>query len=126
MNSYISCIGNINHFIGYVSILYPQLYVYNDCVFLENINEDTYNNYLKLNKKISDIEKVINHRHIVDFFQQDTNFNLNQIKFVGKILKESWIIKLKYEFPNKSFSVEFYEGDSDNLTGYYLTFYQTN
>lgn len=124
VNSYITSIRNINHFIGYASILYPQFFTFKECIFLNKVNEDTYNYYFQLKKNISHVEKMLNHRHIVDYFKSENNININQLIFVGEILKETWFIKLKQDFPDKRFIVEFKEGDLNNLTGYYVTFYQ--
>ncbi len=45
--------------------------------------------------------------------------------YLGRLLREMWVAKLHRDFPEKDFIVSFYEGPSEGLLDYEITFFQT-
>lgn len=69
---------------------------------------------------------MVNHLHIRDLqYYGCPDLTPDRLAYLGAVLKDIYECKLMCQFPDKTFSVEFHEGDSDNIDGYELTFYQT-
>ncbi|MCG8096644.1 MAG: hypothetical protein JAZ17_23985 [Candidatus Thiodiazotropha endolucinida] len=89
-------------------------------------DKDNYQSWLKETKNDKkSVEAVLNHVHIIDLFQvgqlQPTKM---QIEYIGRKLKEMWLAKAKAVFPERSISVEFYEGNESDLVEYQVTLFQ--
>ncbi len=126
-DDWIGCVGNYDHAIGYITIFWPEFYEYDGCIFVGNIpDEKNYVSWLKATKgDKKSVEAVINHVHITDLFQVDQlNPTELQIKFIGSKLQDMWLAKAKKEFPSRNISVEFYEGDENDLVEYQVTLFQ--
>jgi hypothetical protein len=124
---WISCVGNYEHAIGYLSIFWPEMYEYDGCIFVSSLPEkEHYESWLSQtdgNKK--SVEAVLNHVHITDLFQVGQLSPTEvQIKYIGSKLREMWHAKAKQQFPNNDIQVGFYEGTSDELREYQVTLFQ--
>lgn len=122
--------GNMKLAIGYSTIFWPEFLVHDDCVFLKShFSLSNFNNWKETSyiENYSQIEYVINHTHILDLFTSDKqdDITLDQIKYLGHILKEVYETKLKVQFPDRKFVVQF-NGDEDceSLIHYEVAFYQ--
>ena len=79
-------------------------------------------------KNYAQIESVLNHIHLLDFFVSDEKkdeINYEQIFFLGKKLCEIYSAKLKNDFPEKEFIFNF-NGDEklEAFDDYEISFYQ--
>lgn len=108
-----------------LKLVFPEFIVVDKCVFLKHkFHLDNYkewkNNFSNQHKEI---EKMINHTHLYDIFDQCTD-HIDDIVFeeIGKILCRSWSQSLKLSFPNKNFSIDY--SNSEYTYGPTLTFYQ--
>ncbi|WP_435623779.1 hypothetical protein [Flagellimonas sp.] len=132
LQDWVTCEGNIRLAIGYSTIFWPEFLEYDNCIFIKShFSPDNYEEWTK-SKSISDyrqIESVINHIHILDFFtfEKQNEINVEQVKYLGCILQEIYAAKLKTEFPNRKFTVTFNGKEKlEDLIEYQLTFYQEN
>ena len=128
-DEWISCVGDYEHAIGYAELFWPEFHEYDGCVFVGSIPDiENYENWLKQTKgNKQSVEAVINHVHITDLFQaEQLSPSEAQIKYLGNKLKEMWLTKAKAEFPSKDISVEFNEGDENDLVEYQITLYQND
>ncbi len=130
IDSWLACEGSISLAIGFSSVFWPDFTEYDGCVFIKShFSEDNYKAWVSAPyiKHYAQIESVINHIHILDFFSPDKNAETKdaQIRFLGNKLCEIYRVKLKAGFPDREFIVTF-NGDQDqeDPIDYELSFYQ--
>ena len=93
--------GNIKLAIGYSFIFWPDFIEHDDCVFIkDNFSLNNFNNWTNAEyiRHFAQIESVINHIHVIDFFSGDHNRNeitFAQIKFLGEKICKIYAVKLK-------------------------------
>ncbi len=129
IDSWTSFEGNIKLAIGYSLMFWPDFMEHNGCVFtkdgfsISNFNDWTGATYIK---KFAQIERVLNHIHIMDLFSGDerNKINFDQIKYLGEKLCKIYAVKLKSDFPNREFIFTFNINEELELDEYELTFYQ--
>ena len=129
-NAWISCVGRYDHFLGYISLLWPAFVLYDNCVFQASPDPKNYQKFMEVlhgNKR--EVEKVMNHQHIADIFTNSA-FPLTEdaAVFIGKTIREMWSRKLAQDFPERTFDVEFFTEErqdsdvNDALLRYVITF----
>ena len=117
-------IGCPSHAIAYSTLFWPEFIEYEGCVFRGLEVPSTYKEWQnKYNNSICDIECMLNHTHISDLFNSK-EWAPEQILFIGKKLKEAWTAKLKIDFPDKIFQVEFDDNFDFEVDNPSITFYQ--
>ncbi|MGC9261370.1 MAG: hypothetical protein ACP5I8_14990 [Phycisphaerae bacterium] len=130
VESWISGIGRYDHFLGYISIVWPEFILYDDCVFRSSPDPKTYHGFMEMfhgNKM--EVERVMNHEHVADMFM-NKEFSLTEeiVIFIGTRLQQMWSCKLSRDFPGRIFTVEFItdkqsdEVEEDPLLRYMVTF----
>jgi hypothetical protein len=72
----------------------------------------------------SRVEAVINHLHIMDMFQNDAAPSEEVVIHIAGVLKDMWSCKLQRDFPERHFQVDVYDGTSESLLDYEITFFQ--
>jgi hypothetical protein len=70
------------------------------------------------------VEAVMNHVHITDI-HCNAEATEAQVRYLGRILKEIWEVKLRHDFPDTGFQVDFNDEPGVVLDEYELTFWQT-
>jgi hypothetical protein len=71
------------------------------------------------------VEATINHRHIIDIFpNSEFPANIPIIIYLGELLKEMWSCKLKIDFPERQFQIDFDSEEDGNLSRYEITLFQ--
>lgn len=85
-------------------MFWPQFTTRDDCVFLKDKYSEE--EFLRLVGEKSDPEYWINLLTIDDFFSELEN-GAERAKSLAKSLVEIWEAKLKKDFPDKSFVVEY-------------------
>lgn len=130
IDSWISCVGNIELAIGFAHLFWPEFIVHNDCVFYKSrFTEESYKSWLESGfaENYGQIEATLNHTHIFNLFSNDKteSTTLEQVIYLGNQLCEIYKVKLKNDFPDRIFEVAF-NGDEiyEELTDYELNFYQ--
>ena len=124
IESWIGCIGSIEHAIGYGELFWPEFVELDGCVFFAGVMETSYRGFLEQtggDKRA--VEAVLNHRHILDLFSgaQPTH---QQVVYLGRLLREIWAAKLAHDFPNRRFVVSFPEEECEGLLDYEVSFFQ--
>lgn len=117
--------------IGYVTLFWPSFTEYDGMIFrAEELDKESLKNIKSwLTSYEGDkqaVETMLNHLHVIDIqhpglWKEATE---PQIRFLGQMLKEMWAYKLLHDFPEKRFTVEFFEGEEGKLEDYQVTFYQ--
>jgi hypothetical protein len=125
VRSWISCVGNYEHAIGYTEIFWPSFEYYDGCIFFKGFSKSNYHEWLENQKgnKLA-VQAVVNHTHILDLFPNvDEQPSEQQVIFLGQTLKNMWHQKLKIDFPNHNCVVLFEEENCDDLLSYEITFF---
>jgi hypothetical protein len=70
VDSWICCIGNFEHAIGYARLFWPEFIRHDGCVFHARLfDEKNYINWLEhLKGDRRAVQAVMNHRHIISLF----------------------------------------------------------
>lgn len=127
VDAWISCIGSFEHAVGYSRLFWPEFMTHDGCVFFAGgFSKSIYRDFMdQCNGDRPSVEKVMNHRHLLDYFPQaEQTATEAQLIYLGRVLKEMWQAKLTRDFPNGQFIVSFPEGPFDDLTDYEVTFWQ--
>jgi hypothetical protein len=106
-------------FFNFLDLFWPQFIKKDNYVFLKDKYSEE--EFLKLRKEKSDLEYWINLLTIDDFFSELENGE-EKAKLLANSLVEIWQEKLKKEFPDKIFVVEYVYDKEYGDCG--LTFYQ--
>src|SRR6266496_1283812 len=126
IDAWIACIGNFEQAIGYSRLFWPDFVEHDGCVLAAGFSEESYRGFMAQtggNKRA--VESVMNHRHIVDLFgDPKLRPTREQVVYLGRILKDLWSAKLRRDFPTRSITVSFREGEYEDLTDYEITFFQ--
>ncbi len=112
---------NSDIYFAFLELFWPSFFIYNNYVFLkENFSEEKFNELVGLNEKI---EFWMNFLSIDPYFENDDE-GKEKAEALAQILVDTWQSKLKKDFPDFKFTVEYVY---DTKCGDYgLTFYQTN
>jgi hypothetical protein len=128
IDTWISCEGDHKHLIGYARILWPQFIEHEDCIFLgDEIQVKNYQEWLAHTQgDKARVEKVMNHRHIVDLFSRSHHEppTREAVLYLGRLMKEIWQTKLTRDFPNRRIAVIFLETGVEDILDYQITFFQ--
>lgn len=126
VESWIQCIGEYDHAIGYASVLWPRFVVHEECVFRYTLDENCFREWMDAcNNDRSNVEAAVNHLHLVDLFPNSKFSPTSDVCFyLGTILKEMWTCKLIHNFPQRHFDVVFTYEEGEEPTDAQVTFYQ--
>jgi len=69
-------------------------------------------------------EATVNHRHIADLFEDGESASHEWLIALGRTLKQCWAAKLRLDFPDRRFEVQFDETLAVDSIDYEITFYQ--
>lgn len=124
--SWVGCVGNFKLASAYSLIFWPSFTEMDGMVFRGEIDRATLESWKgNCSRDPKSMEATVNHIHILDLHHAGCpDASVERIVFLGKVLKEIYSTKLAVEFPQKSFIVDFYEPEDQNLQDYQLTFYQ--
>ncbi len=129
LNQWIGCMGNFRLAVGYSTVFWPCFEKFEDYIFLENRAGDL-EHLRQWERKLagdkSAIERVVNHVHIRDIQHSGCeDITGERVIYLGRILREIYEAKLRWQFPDDRFKVAFYEPpDRNDLTDYQLTFWK--
>ena len=126
VDGWICCVGNFEHLIGYIELLWPTFVEHDGCVFRQGFSEQSYEGFMDATGgDRQSVEVVMNHVHISDIFgDPDLAPTRAQILHIGRKLKDIWSCKLASDFPGRSFIVSFPDKLKDDLRDYEITFFQ--
>lgn len=129
LESWTACSGDFKLAVGYSSVFWPRFELIGDYIVRvrENVTVESIQAYEQQakNDKCS-VEWVSNHLHIADIQHHGCeDISEDKIVFLGRVLKEIWEAKLRWQFPDRPCEVKFYEPeDRTNLIEFQLSFWQ--
>lgn len=125
VESWIQCVGDYEHAIGYAELFWPTFEIYDGCVFSAGFDKTTYEAWMKSTEgNKTSVQVVMNHLHILDLFPNvETDPSGKQVVHLGRKLKEIWEAKLRLDFPDYNIVVSFPEEEYDDLLDYEITFF---
>lgn len=126
VDSWICCVGNFEHAIGYGRLFWPEFVAFDGCVFGPGFTESNYRNWMDSTKGDKRaVQVVMNHQHILDLFgDQALSPTRDQVVYLGRLLKDVWSAKLKRDFPGWVVVVSFPEEHCEDLLDYEITFFR--
>jgi hypothetical protein len=127
LESWIACSGDFKLAVGYSSVFWPRFELYDDYILKVGYsaeNVQAFEQQCKGDKR--SVEWVCNHLHIADIQSHGCeDISEDKIVFLGRVLKEIWEAKLRWQFPDRPCEVVFYEPeDRTNLIEFQLSFWQ--
>jgi len=124
--SWIGCMGDFQKAIGYSVIFWPEFIEIDGYVLRAGVTREALQRWIEhCGTEKKSIEGTANHLHIRDLqYWNCPDATPERLVYLGRVLKEIYECKLRRDFPERTFKVEFYEGDADDLDGFELTFYQ--
>jgi hypothetical protein len=126
VDSWLIRIGSYEHAVAYARLFWPAFTVHEGCVLFAGFSEEIFRGFMEQtggNKQA--VEAVMNHRHVLDLFQQVSREPTEQLVLqVGRVLKDMWSCKLRRDFPDRTIVVTFSEEGIDDLLDYEITFFQ--
>lgn len=126
VESWIGCVGDFQKMIGYSAIFWPRFVEIDGMVVLEGVTRENLQQWLvTCQGSRSRVEATVNHLHLVGLHADGApDATPERLAYLGRILKEIYECKLKWQFPDKHFVVAFDESPSGQLHEYILRFYQ--
>jgi hypothetical protein len=124
--SWVGCEGNFKLACAYTLIFWPQFTEQDGMIFGGEVDSETISSWMKNcggNKQ--SVEATLNHIHILDLhYRGCPDASVERLVHLGNTLRDIYATKLKAEFPDRNFIVEFYEPPDKNLNDYQLVYYQ--
>jgi hypothetical protein len=126
VDSWLGCKGDFQLAIAFSRLFWPEFVEHEGCVLFAGFSPAAYRDFLAACKgDRAAVESVMNHQHILDlFYHAAQTATAAQIVYLGKVLKDILTVKLRADFPRRTFTVEFDEGPFDDLLEYQVTFWQ--
>ena len=124
---WISCVGSCELAIGYSLIFWPPLVAFDRYVLREGcFSEEGVRDWERAtNNDRAAIEGVINHVHLLDIHRNSpVEPTEAQLRYLGRMLRETHAAKLQQDFPDRSFEVVFNDEPGLDLIDYEVTFWQ--
>lgn len=122
---WIGCMGNYELAVGYSLVFWPRFVVIEDYVLRADANIGNLRSWQEeTGRSRRAIEAVMNHIHMVDLHVNSPGANEAQLRYLGRVLKETHLAKLKSDFPDRRFVVDFPDEPGLDLVDYELTFWQ--
>jgi hypothetical protein len=128
LEPWVACSGNFRLAIGYSTVFWPRFVLFEDYTLREGFSVESLRQFEEQQKcDKRSVEAVLNHLHIADIQHYGCeDITVQRVVFLGRILKEIYIAKLAWQFPDRPCEVTFYEPDDrTDLNGFEITFWQT-
>jgi hypothetical protein len=126
VESWLIRVGSHEHAVAYARLFWPAFTVHEGCVLFAGFSVEVFHGFMEQtggNKQA--VESVMNHRHILDLFQQAERETTEEvIRHLGRVLKDMWSCKLRRDFPERTIVVAFQQDGVDDLLDYEITFFQ--
>lgn len=123
-DEWISCVGNYELASGYSLIFWPSFVRFEGYVLREGFVEGSLRGFEAMTShNRSAVENVMNHVHIADI-HCNVEATEDQLRYLGRVLKEIYAVKLAQQFPDLRFEVSFNDEPGLDLIDYQLSFWQ--
>jgi hypothetical protein len=121
------CVGNYPLAIGYSLIFWPRFVRFEKYVLREGFSENSLRGFeAGESSSPTSVEWVMNHLHMADIHFNAEQPNEAQLRYLGRILKEIHEVKLRSDFPDLSFEVEFNDEPGLDPVDYQISFWQAD
>lgn len=127
LDSWVGCEGRFALAVGYSAIFWPEFVAFERYVLRKGVGEAGLRSFERnADCTRQAIEWAMNHLHIMDIQHQDCeDIAIDKIVHLGKTLSEIYEAKLRWQFPDRRFVVDFHTpADEEDLRGYQLSFWQ--
>ena len=127
LESWIGCEGRFSLAVGYATVFWPQFVEFDGYILREGFSEQSLRGFeAEAGSDRKGTEWLMNHLHIADIHHAGcADMTRDKIALLGTVLKEIYEAKLRYLFPDRPCTVEFYvPDDPENLVEYQLSFWQ--
>ena len=127
LEMWIGCTGNFAQAVGYCSVFWPEFVEFEGYILRRGFAETSLRSFEDRDgNDRKGVECVMNHLHIADLqYVGCEDLSRDKIIVLGRVLKEIYEAKLKYQFPDRPCVVEFYTPeDEDDLWQYQIYFWQ--
>ena len=123
--SWVGCVGNVPLAIGYSLIFWPRFARFDKYVLREGFQEESVRGFERCEGSTrTSVEWVMNHVHMKDLHHFDEPGTEAQFRYLGRLLKEIHEVKLRADFPDLKFIVEFNDEPGLDLIDYQMSFWQ--
>ncbi|NYT32893.1 hypothetical protein [Rhizobium sp. WYCCWR 11128] len=120
--------GNFSLAVGYSEIFWPRFVAFEKYVLVDGFNIEGLRSF-EQNPEATrqSIEWVMNHFHIADIQHSAcTDMAGDKLAILGERLREIYMVKLGWQFPDRTFVVEFVQPErADDFPDYQMSFCQT-
>lgn len=122
---WLECFGDVDNAMIYGHLFWPQFYKKFGGIFLQPPSRKSFNEWMaSVDNDIRRVERVLNHRHLAEMlFNSHSIPTIPKLLHFGEILKQSWLCKLRLDYPGLEFVVTLTEGNSESPTDITITFY---
>lgn len=118
--------GSDDLLISYISFLWPDFCEHEGMVLLGTMDTEykaSVDNWLRsLDGSKSAVERMLNHRHLLDVHAVEREPLEVQLRFIGRTCVEMWRAKLRTDFPHLEFDLHFNDEPLLPLFEYQVTF----
>jgi hypothetical protein len=125
VEAWIGAVGRFDHAIGYGHLFWPDFKIYQDCILFADTSSESFDHWMQhTNGDRAAVERVLNHRHVLDLFgSSEFKATRNIVLYLGKLLRDMWSCKLARDFPDRTIIVNFDEEYCEDLVDYQITFF---
>jgi hypothetical protein len=127
LESWIGCEGRFSLAVGYATVFWPEFVEFDGYILRKGFSEESLRGFeSQARSDRKGTEWLMNHLHIADIHHPGcSDMTQDKIVLLGAVLKEIYEAKLRYAFPERQCTVEFYvPEDPENLVEYQLSFWQ--
>lgn len=118
------CVGNFELAVGYSLIFWPRFERFEKYVLREGFSEGSVRGFeSRAGSSRESVEWVMNHVHIADI-HCNVEPKEAQLRYLGRVLKEIHEVKLRADFPDLRFEVEFNDEPGLDPIDYQMSFWQ--
>jgi hypothetical protein len=123
-HEWIGCAGNYPLAIGYSLIFWPRFVRFDGYVLREGFSEGALRGFeAQGGSSRRSVEWVMNHLHPVDIHYGEDATEA-QLRYLGRVLREIHQVKLRADFPDLRFEVEFNDEPDLDPVDYQMSFWQ--
>lgn len=121
---WIETVGNFELAVGYSLVFWPKFVRFGRYILREGFSEESLRGFEKVAVGgTRAVETVMNHIHIADI-HCNAESTEEQLRYLGRVLKDIHLLKLRRDFPGTEFQVSFNDEAGLDLIDYELTFSQ--
>lgn len=117
--------GSIPNALIYSSLFWPEFVEFEGCILRHDASPDLFFEWMEtLQGNRMAVEGVINHVHIKDLFLNAPEIPTDeQIDYLGHLLGDMWLLKLRRDYPHFNVQVDFRWDDPEASDTAQITVY---